>query len=78
MSCVHIRFLGVGVMGEPMCRSLVRRHDGLVTCSNLDPAPPERLTPDCARVASSLVNLGDSADSCSCPSLPVAGSGRCA
>ena len=62
MSGLRIGFVGVGVMGEPMCRNLVRRHDGPVTCYDLDPAPLERLAAAGARVASSLTELADSAD----------------
>ncbi len=62
MSGVRIGFVGVGVMGEPMCRNLVRRHDGPVTCYDLDPAPLERLAAAGARVASSLAELADCAD----------------
>ena len=62
MSGARIGFVGVGVMGEPMCRNLVRRHDGPVTCHDLDPAPLARLGEAGARVASSLAELADGAD----------------
>ena len=62
MSGVRIGFVGVGVMGEPMCRNLVRRHDGPVSCYDLDPVPLERLAAAGARVASSLADLADGAD----------------
>ena len=62
MSGERIGFVGVGVMGEPMCRNLVRRHDGPVTCYDLDPAPLERLAAAGVRVASSLADLAENAD----------------
>ena len=55
MSGARIGFVGVGVMGEPMCRNLVHRHDGPVTCYDLDPAP-------LARLAASLAELAAAAD----------------
>ena len=62
MSAERIGFIGVGAMGEPMCRNLVRKHDGPVTCYDLDPAPLQRLAADGARVASSLADLADGAE----------------
>ena len=46
----RIGFVGTGVMGEPMCRNLVRKHDGPVTAHDLDPAPLARLAADGAGV----------------------------
>lgn len=46
MSGLRIGFVGVGVVGEPMCRNLVRRHDGPVICYDLNPAPLGRLAAD--------------------------------
>ena len=62
MSGLRVGFVGVGTMGEPMCRNLVRGHDGPVTCYDLDPAPLERLAAAGARVACSLADLADGAD----------------
>ena len=62
MSGERIGFVGVGVMGEPMCRNLVRKHDGPVTCYDLDPAPLKRLAAAGAQVAASLADLADCAD----------------
>ena len=62
MSGERIGFIGVGVMGEPMCRNLVRKHDGPVTCYDLDPAPLQRLAAAGAQVAASLADLADCAD----------------
>lgn len=62
MSGERIGFIGTGVMGEPMCRNLVRKHDGPVTAHDLDPAPLERLAADGAAVAPSLPALAEAAD----------------
>ena len=62
MSGERIGFIGAGVMGEPMCRNLVRRHDGPVTAYDLDPAPLERLAAEGAAVAPSLPALAEAAD----------------
>ena len=64
----HIGFIGVGVMGEPMCRNLVRKHDGPVTAYDLDPGPLERLAADGAAVAPSIAGLAEAAEL----DLPVA------
>ena len=61
MSGERIGFIGVGIMGEPMCRNLVRRHDGPVTAYDLDPAPLERLAADGAAIAPSLAALAEAA-----------------
>ncbi len=62
MSGERIGFIGTGVMGEPMCRNLVRKHDGPVTAYDLDPAPLERLAAEGAAIAPSLPALAEAAD----------------
>ena len=62
MSGEHIGFVGVGVMGEPMCRNFVRKHHGPVTAYDLDPAPLERLAADGAAVAPSIAGLAEAAE----------------
>ncbi|MDE0051656.1 MAG: NAD(P)-dependent oxidoreductase [Rhodospirillales bacterium] len=62
MTAERIGFIGTGVMGEPMCRNLARKHDGPVTAYDLDPAPLERLTAEGALVAPSLPALAEAAD----------------
>ena len=62
MSSERIGFIGVGVMGEPMCRNLVRKHDGPVTAYDLDPAPLERLAADGAGIAPSIAALAGAAN----------------
>ncbi len=62
MSGERIGFIGVGVMGEPMCRNLLRKHDGPVSAHDLDPQPLERLAADGAGVADSVAALCEGAD----------------
>ena len=62
MSGERIGFIGTGVMGEPMCRNLVRKHDGPVTAYDLDPAPLERLAADGAAITSSIAALAGACD----------------
>ena len=38
-------FIGLGVMGEPMCRNLAQKTGRVVKASDLDPAPLARLAP---------------------------------
>ncbi len=42
----HIGFIGLGVMGEPICRNLARKSGALVHAFDLDPAPLQRLASD--------------------------------
>ena len=62
MSGIRVGFIGTGVMGEPMCRNLVRKYDGPVTAYDLDPAPLERLATDGAGIAPSIAALAEAAD----------------
>ena len=62
MSGARIGFIGTGVMGEPMCHNLVRKHDGPVTALDLTPAPLARLAADGAAIAPSLAALAGTAD----------------
>ena len=62
MSGARIGFIGTGVMGEPMCRNLVTRHDGPVTAHDLDPAPLARLAADGAAIAPTVAALAAAAD----------------
>ncbi len=62
MTTERIGFIGAGVMGEPMCRNLERKHDGPVTAYDLDPAPLARLAADGAAVAPSVAALAEAAD----------------
>ena len=62
MSGIRLGFIGTGVMGEPMCRNFVRKHDGPVTAYDLDPAPLERLAADGADIAPSIAALAEASD----------------
>ncbi|MFZ2856998.1 NAD(P)-dependent oxidoreductase [Acidovorax sp.] len=48
----HIGFIGLGVMGEPMCRNLARKAGASVIAFDLDKAPLDRLAAEGVRSAS--------------------------
>ena len=54
-----IGFIGVGTMGEPMCRKLARKSGMTVLASDRDEAPLKRLAPDGVKAAS-VEEIGDS------------------
>lgn len=56
----QIGFIGVGTMGEPMCRNLARKSGLQVLAADRDPAPLQRLQADGVKVAS----IDDIAGSC--------------
>src|SRR5437879_6379348 len=47
-----IGFIGVGTMGEPMCRNLARKSGLTVLANDRDPAPLQRLAADGVKSAS--------------------------
>ena len=49
-----IGFIGLGVMGEPMCRNLVKKSGVKVIAYDLSPQPLERLRADGAAIAGSV------------------------
>jgi len=55
-------FIGLGVMGEPMCRNLARRQRGKVLAHDLRPEPLERLAVDGVAAARSVAELASQAD----------------
>ena len=55
-------FIGLGVMGEPMCRNLARRQRGKVLAYDLRPEPLKRLGLDGVAAASSVAELASQAD----------------
>jgi 3-hydroxyisobutyrate dehydrogenase-like beta-hydroxyacid dehydrogenase len=55
-------FIGLGVMGEPMCRNLVRRSGATVLAYDLRPEPLERLREDGVRAAGSIAAVASEAD----------------
>jgi len=46
-----IGFIGVGTMGEPMCRNLARKSGATVLAADRDPAPLQRLAADGVKTA---------------------------
>lgn len=53
----HIGFIGLGVMGEPICRNLARKADAKVSAFDLDTAPLQRLTLDGVASATSAAAI---------------------
>lgn len=49
-----VGFVGLGVMGEPICRNMLRKSGEDFVVFDLDPAPLERMREEGARVAGSL------------------------
>jgi 3-hydroxyisobutyrate dehydrogenase-like beta-hydroxyacid dehydrogenase len=62
MSKPAIGFIGLGVMGEPMCRNVRVRGGYAVVASDLDPAPLRRLAEHGVEAAQSVGALVRSAD----------------
>src|SRR3984957_10149106 len=52
-----IGFIGLGVMGEPICRNLVRKSGARVIAFDLAPEPLARLKADGAEVAASVADV---------------------
>jgi len=52
-----IGFIGLGVMGEPICRNLVRKSGARVIAFDLSPEPLARLKADGADVAASVADV---------------------
>jgi 3-hydroxyisobutyrate dehydrogenase len=52
-----IGFIGLGVMGEPICRNLVRKSGAPVTAFDLAPEPLKRLRDEGAGIASSVAEI---------------------
>src|SRR6201996_2348438 len=52
-----IGFIGLGVMGEPICRNLVRKSRARVIAFDLSPEPLARLKADGADVAASVADV---------------------
>ena len=55
-------FIGLGVMGEPMCRNLARRHRGRVSAHDIRPEPLKRLSVDGVAAVASVAQLAAHAD----------------
>lgn len=59
---MRIGFIGLGVMGEPMCRNLARKSGAPVTAFDRAAAPLARLATDGVAAADSLAALSAAAD----------------
>jgi 3-hydroxyisobutyrate dehydrogenase-like beta-hydroxyacid dehydrogenase len=57
-----IGFIGLGVMGEPICRNLVRKSGARVIAFDLSPEPLARLAADGAAVAGAVAEIVDQSD----------------
>jgi 3-hydroxyisobutyrate dehydrogenase len=57
-----IGFIGLGVMGEPICRNLVRKSGAAVIAFDLAPQPLARLREEGAAVAASVAQVIGSSD----------------
>lgn len=55
-------FIGLGVMGEPMCANLVRKSGHRVYVSDLNPEPVQRLSEQGAVAAGSIAEVAQNAD----------------
>lgn len=62
VTIARLGFIGLGVMGEPMCRNLIAAGNWRVTAYDLDPAPLTRLVEPGANAAPSVEALIDEAD----------------
>jgi 3-hydroxyisobutyrate dehydrogenase len=51
-----IGFIGLGVMGEPICRNLVKKSGARVLAFDLSPEPQARLSADGAEIAASVAD----------------------
>lgn len=58
----HIGFIGLGVMGEPMCRNLTEKSGLPLTAFDTNPAPLARLVERGARAATDIAAVMDVAD----------------
>ena len=57
-----IGFIGLGVMGEPICRNLADRSGEEVLAFDIDPAPLERLRADGVSAAASVREIAERCD----------------
>src|SRR5450755_3104730 len=57
-----IGFIGLGVMGEPICRNLVKKSGAVVIAFDLAPEPQARLREEGAAIAASVAQVVGSSD----------------
>jgi len=60
--CKAIGFIGLGVMGEPICRNLVKKSGARVIVFDLAPEPLARLSAEGAEIAGSVAALVKASD----------------
>jgi 3-hydroxyisobutyrate dehydrogenase-like beta-hydroxyacid dehydrogenase len=58
----NIGFIGLGVMGEPICRNLVKKSGAPVLAFDLAPEPLARLRADGADIAASVADIVNKSD----------------
>lgn len=61
-STQQLGFVGLGVMGEPICRNMTRSGQGQMTVFDLNPAPVERLVKTGAQAAASVADVAHRSD----------------
>ena len=59
---MKIGFIGLGIMGEAMCRNIVKKHDDAVYCFDLDPEKVALLVKDGAIAGDSNSDVAKKAD----------------
>src|ERR1700730_4020588 len=57
-----IGFIGLGVMGEPICRNLVKKSGAAVIAFDLEPGPLARLREEGAAAAASVAEVVSRSD----------------
>jgi 3-hydroxyisobutyrate dehydrogenase len=57
-----IGFIGLGVMGEPICRNLVKKSGARVVAFDLSPEPLERLRAEGAEIAAAVAEIVQQSD----------------
>lgn len=62
MSYKTIGFVGLGVMGEPICRNLVRKSGARVIAFDLSPEPRARIAAEGADIAASVADVVGNSD----------------
>lgn len=69
MASGKIGFIGLGVMGEPMCRNISSKSRRQVRCFDIDPKPVERLAVHKVEAATNLSELAQDCETI-CIALP--------
>ena len=59
---MQVAFVGLGVMGEPICRNILNAHQAAMTVFDLNPDPVARLVGDGARPAQDVGGVARESD----------------